>query len=60
MSATQRVVTGFMGVLMIGAILAMPAQGRKAAANETRAAGKVVAVLNSAELPQDQVRDLTY
>jgi hypothetical protein len=62
MNAMQKVVTGFMGVLMVGTILAMPAQApAKAAATETRAVGMVaIAPVASPELPQDQVRDLTY
>lgn len=61
MNATQRVVTGFMGVLLVGAILMMPAQVQKANATEARAVGQVaLAPLTSPELPQDQVRDLTY
>lgn len=62
MNATQRVVTGFMGVLMLGTILMMPAQGpAKATASETRSVGMLAAApAATPELPQDEVRDLTY
>jgi hypothetical protein len=62
MNATQRVVTGFMAVLMLGALLMMPPQGpAKATAAETPATVIAAAAPQSPpELPQDQVRDLTY
>jgi len=62
MSTTQRVVTGFMAVLMLAAIMLMPAQiPAGAVASEFRSVGKLAAApVTSPETPQDEVRDLTY
>ena len=64
MNPTQQLATGLMAVLMIGTIVMMPASFNGGAAYRAaaiRQAGTVSArPVVHAELPHDQVRDLTY
>ena len=60
MNTTQKVVTGMMALLMLGTIFAMPSQ-TSAPASSLKRIGVVSAPARaSAELPQGDVRDLTY
>ena len=61
MNAKQQWVTGFMALLMLGTILVMPAQTAVKTNESNRAGGLIVQASEvGAELPQEQVRDLTY
>jgi hypothetical protein len=64
MKSSQQVATGLAAVLMLGVLLAMPVQYHHAAhlSASQPVQGLLAANLSrvSAELPQDQVRDLTY
>ena len=60
MNATQKVVTGFIAVLMLGTILSMPAQMPGAAAPLKRAGKVSTPAQASTELPQGEVKDLSY
>ena len=63
MTAKQQLATGFLAMVIVGSVALMPAGAEvKDSANATRAHSGMIAVtpLNSPELPQDQVRDLTY
>ena len=61
MSAKQQWVTAVMGLLMLGTIFAMPAHDPRKSHAALRHSGPVtVAPETRAELPADQVRDLTY
>ena len=61
MNAKQQWVTGFMALLMLGTILVMPAQTAVETNESNRAGGLIVQASEvGAELPQEQVRDLTY
>jgi hypothetical protein len=60
MSARQQWVTGLMGLIMLGTILAMPAHDRARSGSVVRQVGALVmAPENRTETPQDQVRDLS-
>ena len=61
MSAKQQWVTGLMGLLMLGTILMMPAHTTGKTNESNRAGGWIAQAPEvGAELPQEQVRDLTY
>jgi hypothetical protein len=64
MNKTLQFATGLMAVLMLGAIALKSTQSHSQATNSAseprQAVSIVVASEVSAELPQDQVRDLTY
>ena len=61
MNATQQWVTGLMALLMLGTILAMPAQTAVKTAESNRTGGWITPASQvGAELPQELVRDLTY
>ncbi len=61
MNATQQWVTGLMALLMLGTILAMPAQTAVKTSESNRAGGWIAQASEvGTELPQEQVRDLTY
>jgi hypothetical protein len=62
MNTKQQLVTGFLAILIVGSIAFMPvnATQKHAQAPKPSASGSIVTSLNSAELPQDQVKDLTY
>ncbi len=64
MNKAHKWLTGFMGVLMVGMILAVPAEAPKKGSvtvTAPRTGGLLAAApLNAPELQQDQVKDLTY
>jgi hypothetical protein len=64
MNKAQKWLTGFMGVLMVGMILAVPAEAPRkgtVTVTATRAVGMLAAApVTSPELQQDQVKDLTF
>ena len=62
MNTKQKFATGFLAMVIVGSVAFMPVS---AGVNDMPRAAKqsgmiAVAPLVSAELPQDQVRDLTY
>ena len=62
MTAKQQLATGFLAMVIVGSIALMPVNAgvKEAQAPAAQSTANVVAVLNSPELPQDQVKDLTY
>jgi hypothetical protein len=63
MNKAQQIATGVVAVLMVATILAMPTKFQAGAtyASPIAHSGSLSgAVETSAELPQDQVRDLSY
>jgi hypothetical protein len=64
MNTTQRFAAALIGVLAVGTIVLMPLQPQSRATPGDRAVGQtgsiVVVSQVAPELPQDQVRDLTY
>ncbi|MGZ5034321.1 MAG: hypothetical protein ACXWAC_14080 [Usitatibacter sp.] len=64
MNKTVQIATGLIAVLMFGTIVLKSTQSHSQATNSAseprQAEVIVVAVETSRELPQDQVRDLTY
>jgi len=61
MNTKQQVATGFLAMVIVGSIAFMPVNaGTKSASAAAAQSGTMVATLNSPELPQDQVKDLTY
>jgi hypothetical protein len=60
MTKTQQIATGLMGLLMFATILAMPNRIHAGANQATVLAAASAHVEASPELPQEQVRDLTF
>ncbi len=62
MTTKQQLATGFLAMIIVGSIALMPvnAEVKGASASAARQSGSMVARLNSPELAQDQVKDLTY
>ena len=62
MNTKQKFATGFLAMVIVGSVAFMPVNAEvKDRAPAARQSGMIaVAPLASAELPQDQVRDLTY
>ena len=64
MNTKQRVATGFLALVIVGSVGFMPVsagdRNAQVAASQPRATATTVAARNTAELPQEQVRDLTY
>ncbi len=63
MSKKQQLATGFIALMIVGSVVFMPvgAEVKQAPAPAAQAQNATtMAALNSPELPQDQVRDLTY
>jgi hypothetical protein len=66
MNTKQKVATGFLALVIVGSIAFMPVSAevrgtRIAPASQSAIqSGNMVATFNTAELPQDQVKDLTY
>ena len=63
MTMKQQMATGFLAMLIVGSVALMPAKAggdprRGAMRQQPAMAGH--AAVNASELPQDQVRDLTY
>jgi hypothetical protein len=63
MNKSQLFATGLVAALVLGTVVLMPAQSNSQATNSVsvpRQAVSIIVAEVSAELPQDQVRDLTY
>jgi hypothetical protein len=62
MNTKQQVATGFLALVIVGSVAFMPvsAGDKDVLAAAPQAPATTVAALNNAELPQEQVRDLTY
>jgi hypothetical protein len=63
MNKKQQLATGFLAMVIVGSVAFMPVSAGHRSASEAaaeRQPSAVVATLNTAELPQEQVRDLTY
>jgi hypothetical protein len=62
MNTKQQFATGFLALVIVGSIGFMPVSaGQKdTSAAQARPQVSTVTAQNAAELPQDQVRDLTY
>jgi hypothetical protein len=61
MTSKQQLATGFLAMVIVGSIALMPVNARvKEQVSAAPQSGNMVTVLNSPELPQDQVKDLTY
>ena len=62
MNAKQQLATGFLALVIVGSITFMPVNAGQKDTNAASAPPQVsmVQAQNSAELPQDQVKDLTY
>ena len=62
MNTKQQVATGFLALVIVTSIAFMPvsAGDKDSKAAAPRAQATPLAALNNTELPQEQVRDLTY
>jgi hypothetical protein len=63
MNMKQQCATGFLAMIIVASVALMPvnAEVKDSHVSMVRQSGMIAAVpLNSTELPQDQVRDLTY
>jgi len=62
MNTKQQVATGFLAMMIVGSVALMPVNAEMKGSQVSAApeSGKMVATLNTAELPQEQVKDLTY
>ena len=62
MTAKQQLATGFLAMVIMGSIALMPVNAgvKETQASMAQQSGNMIASVNSPELPQDQVKDLTY
>ena len=62
MTAKQQLATGFLAMVIVGSIALMPVNAgvKDARASAARPSGTMTTVQNSPEIPQEQVKDLTY
>lgn len=62
MNTKQQLVTGILAMVIVGSIALMPvnANTKNPQAAAPASAANVMASLNNLELPQEQVKDLTY
>ena len=62
MTAKQQLATGFLAMVIVGSIALMPVNAgvKEAQVSAPQQPGNMIAVLNTEELPQEQVKDLTY
>jgi hypothetical protein len=62
MNTKQQVATGFLAMVIVASVAFMPVNAtvKNSHFASARQSGMIAAPLNTAELPQDQVRDLTY
>ncbi|MEP7070525.1 MAG: hypothetical protein ABI789_14850 [Usitatibacter sp.] len=60
MNTKQQVATGILAMMIVGSITLMPMNPEVTGARASAPSGNIVAALTSPELPQDQVKDLTY
>lgn len=62
MSTRQQVATGFLALIIVASVAFMPvnAEVRTSKTATARHSGMIGTPVAAAEIPQDQVRDLTY
>ena len=62
MTSKQQIATGFLAMVIVGSIALMPVNAgvKEAQVSAAQPSANKVAVLNTQELPQEQVKDLTY
>ena len=60
MNTKQQFATGFLAMVIVASVAFMPVNAEVKDSVKPRSSGMIVTPLNSIELPQDQVRDLTY
>ena len=62
MNTKQQFATGILAMIIVASVAFMPVNAtvKEPRATLARASGTIGAPQNSAEIPQDQVRDLTY
>ena len=62
MNTKQQFATGFLAMIIVGSIAFMPVNAEVKSSQFSIAppSGNLVAALNTAELPQGEVKDLTY
>lgn len=62
MNTKQQLATGFLALVIVGSITFMPVNAgqKESVAAAPRAQATTIATLNATELPQEQVKDLTY
>lgn len=62
MSTKQQIATGFLALMIVASVAFMPvnASVKTPKASPARHSGMIGTPVTVAELPQDQVRDLTY
>jgi hypothetical protein len=60
MNTKQQFATGFLAMVIVASVAFMPVNAEVKDSVKARQSGMIVMPLNTAELPQEQVRDLTY
>ena len=62
MNTKQQLATGFLALVIVSSITFMPVNAgqKESVAAAPRAQATTIATLNTTELPQEQVKDLTY
>jgi len=60
MNTEQQFATGFLAMVIVASVAFMPVNAEVKDSVKARQSGMIVTPLNTAELPQEQVRDLTY
>jgi hypothetical protein len=61
MNTKQQLATGFLAMVIVGSVALMPVNAEVKEHHATaRQSGSIATQLNARELPQEQVRDLTY
>ena len=60
MSTKQQFATGFLAMVIVASVAFMPVNAEVKDSVKARQSGTIVTQLNTAELPQEHVRDLTY
>jgi hypothetical protein len=61
MNTKQQLATGFLAMVIVGSVALMPVNAEVKDRHATaRQSGTIATQLNARELPQEQVRDLTY
>ena len=60
MNTKQQFATGFLAMVIVASVAFMPVNAGVKSNIATAHQAGMIAPLNTAELPQDQVRDLTY
>jgi hypothetical protein len=60
MNTKQRLATGFLAMVIVASVAFMPVNAEVKDNFKARRSGMILTPLNTAELPHEQVRDLTY